>query len=195
MLQNYYIRILPNENMNKLFTHYFISSSVHEILLVIPQHPGKMSRNLENQTISLNLERNNTHNDFQSWIYVVEANDYMSPRLLEKPEKIQWFTLSGYWFSILIGTYFRFIVYEYLFQQHKNQELTAVNKLSLVGILTQHLSRASITLALTVTVLNGESLHQVAGGHWYCILQRVYCHFSFYYFVIGSLKIHTISFS
>ena len=143
--------------------------------------------NIENKTVFLNLKKDELQNDFHSWIQVVDARDFVSPRILEWPKEIQWLLLSVFWFLFIIGTYFRFIFYEYLFQQYKNKELTEVNKLSLVICLTHHLCIVSVSLVPTLTVLNGESLDKFVLGQWYCILQLTCNRYAYAYSFIGSL--------
>jgi hypothetical protein len=148
-----------------------------------------MQLTIDNKTMLLNLEKDEFSNDFYSWFQVVEANDFISPVILKRTKVVQWLTISLFWLPIIIGTYFRSIVYKFLFRQYKNKELTEVNKLHFAVCLTDHLAIASTTLAATLIVLNGESLDQVAGGHWFCILQMIYSRFALCYSFIGSLGV------
>ena len=148
-----------------------------------------MLHNLENKSIGLGLEKNKHENGYFPWMQILEAKDAIFPNILENPKPLQWLHLSSAWIPLIVGTYFRFIVYEYLFQQYKKKELTSVNKLSLTIVLADHLSRTSGALATTLDILNGESLHHVFGGDWICTTQRLYGIFAFYYSFIGSLGI------
>ena len=93
------------------------------------------------------------------------------------------------WLSLVIGTYFRFIVYKYLFQQYKKKELTSVNKLSFTVVFIDHLSRTSGALATTLVILNGKGLDHVVGGYWFCTAQVLFGQFAFYYSFVGSLGV------
>jgi hypothetical protein len=56
-------------------------------------------------------------------------------------------------------------------------------------VLTDHSNYAIGIFTTTLIILNGESLHLVAGGHWFCTAQLLYSHFAFFYCFIGSLGV------
>ena len=99
-----------------------------------------MLQSIDNKTIGLSLEPHKFEKESYSWIHVIEAKAGILPNILQLPKTIQWLTIVGGWLLFLIGTYFRFIFYEYLFQQYKKKELTIVNKLSLIVCLLHHLN-------------------------------------------------------
>ena len=143
----------------------------------------------ESKTISLSLEEDDFQNDYSTGIEVLEAKDVLQPNFLERPKTVQWSMVSVDWLLVCIATYFRLIVYEYLIQQYKKKELTTVNKLNLVVILIQHLSRTSGVLVGTLLVLNGDSLKHAVGGDWLCFVYFHYVQFAFFYSFVGSLGI------
>ena len=146
-----------------------------------------MLHNIENKSMWLGLELYD--NEVYSWIQILDAKDATFPHLLAKPKPIQWFILSVFWLPLIIGTYFRSIVYGFLFEQYKKKELTSVNKLSFAVILTDHLNNAIMILGTTLMITNSGSLHLVVGGDWFCTLSILYGHFAFYYSFIGSLGV------
>jgi hypothetical protein len=148
-----------------------------------------MLHRIKNNTIGLGLELHEHENDFYSRIQILDAKDGTFPRLLLLPKPIKGFILVVFWLPLSIGTYFRFIAYKYLFEQYKKKELTPVNKLCFAVISTDHLNHAWGILSTTFLILNGESLHLVAGGNWYCAAQTLYSFFAFYYSFIGSLGV------
>jgi hypothetical protein len=148
-----------------------------------------MSHSIQNQTIGFSLEADEFQNDLYSWIQVVEAKDEIFPNVLQRPKTIQWLTIFGVWFTLSIGTYFRFILYEYLFQQYKKKKLTRVNKLSLIVCLLDHLNRTSGALITTLIILTGDSLNHSVGGHLFCIFHWYYTYFAFFYSFVGSLGV------
>ena len=151
--------------------------------------PLSMLHSMENTSIWLALEPYEHEIEFYSWIQIFEAKDATFPRLLQKPKTIQWFILAVLWLPLIIGMYFRSILYEFLFEQYKKKQLTLVNKLCLAVILTDNLNHISGLLSSTFLVLNGESLHHVVGGYWFCTAQMLYGYFAFYYSFIGSLGV------
>ena len=137
----------------------------------------------------LGLEPYDNETEVYSWIQILDAKDATFPHLLAKPKPIQWFILSIFWLPLIIGTYFRSIVYGFLFEQYKKKELTSVNKLSFAVILTDHLNNATMILGTTLMIINSGSLHLVVGGDWFCTASILYGHFAFYYSFIGSLGV------
>ena len=133
-----------------------------------------MLHSIKNNTIGLGLELHEHENDFYSWIQILDAKDGTFPRLLLLPKPMKGFILVVFWLPLLIGTYFRLIAYKYLFEQYKKKELTPVNKLCFAVITTDHLNHAWGILSTTFLILNGESLHLVAGGYWWCKAQLLY---------------------
>jgi len=148
-----------------------------------------MLHSIQNKSIWLGLGPYEHENEVYSWIQILEAKDAIFPYFLENPRPIQWVILAFFSLPLIIGTYFRSIVYGFLFEQYKKKELTSVNKLSFAVILADHLKQASILFATTLMVLNNESMHLVLGGNWFCIAQILYGHFAFYYSFIGSLGV------
>ena len=148
-----------------------------------------MLHSIENKSIWLGLEQYEHENDVYSWIQILEAKDARIPQLLQKPKPVQWLLLVLFWPPLIIGTYFRSIVYGFFFEQYKKKELTSVNKLSFAVILTDHLSNAILTLTTTLIILNGETLHLVFDGCWLLTAGLLYSHFAFYYGFIGSLGV------
>ena len=148
-----------------------------------------MRLNMENETMLINLESDELQNNFSSRIEIVKVEDFLYPAILKRTKLSQWVIVFLFWLPIIIGTYFRFIIYEYMFRQYKSKELTEVNKLMLVVRLTNHLFIVCIPFATTLMVINGESLDQFTVGQWYCILQMVYIRYAYYYSFIGSLGI------
>jgi hypothetical protein len=149
-----------------------------------------MLHSIENTSIGLGIEPDTHENSFYSWIQVLEAKDAIFPNLLQRPKPIQWLVVAVVcWLPFIIGTYFRFFLYEYLLQQYKKKELLPVNVLSLVVVSTDHLSRLSGTLTATLFISNAESGDRVDGGYWFCTAQILYTYFSAHYSIIGSLGV------
>ena len=129
-----------------------------------------MLRHFTNEFIALNLKLNQTHNELDFVIDAVETENLIMPNIFLRSKRWQMASVVGQWISVLIGSYFRFIMYEYLFEQYKKKELTPVNKLSLVVVLVQHLQQVLAAITVTLMVLNDDSLDHLSGGRWYCCL-------------------------
>jgi hypothetical protein len=148
-----------------------------------------MLGNIKNKTLGLSLQPQEFQNGSYSWIQVLEAKDIMWPNLLRIPKTSQGVLTAASCLLFIIGTYFQFIIYEYLYQQYKKKELTIVNKLGLVLYLMRHTHSAFGVLAGTLIILNGDALNSVVGGHWFCIVFIHYSQFAFYYSFVGNLGV------
>ena len=73
--------------------------------------------------------------DFEHSIHILEAKNAMEPELLLVPILIQWLVFANVWFVLLFGSFLKFILYEYLFEQHKKKEFNPVNMLTLILVL------------------------------------------------------------
>ena len=95
----------------------------------------------------------------------------------------------GGWISFLIGSYFRWIMYQYMFEQYKEKEFTPVSKLSLVVALVQHLQQVVAEITITLVVWHDGSLDHLSGGWWYCHFIIYFNIFAVSYSCFGSLGV------
>ena len=146
-----------------------------------------MLNTTKNKTIGLSLELNSVQDGLHPFIYIHEAEDVMWPDVLQRSKHLQWLTLLVTWVPVLIGTYFRYILYDYIFEQYKKKELTLVNKISLVISLTHHLQIIMVSLTTTLMILHGDNLSNVAGGYWFCTIFLHYNPYALCYQYVGSL--------
>ena len=148
-----------------------------------------MFGSIENTSFSLNLRSFKNHNSFDSSIYVVEAEDLLMPAVIKRYRNYKWLTVGVSWISVLIGSYFRLIMYQYVIEQYKKKELTPVNKLNLVVALVQHLHQVVSALSASLMILYDDSLDHVFGGLWYCYFATTLTTFGIGYSCIGSLGV------
>ena len=148
-----------------------------------------MLRRMENESISLNFRSIQTHERFDFMIRAIIAEDLMEPGIIQRDKKSQWLTVGGSWISILIGSYFRLIMYRYVYEMYKKKEFLPINKLIIVVALVQHLNQVNSALTTTLIVLNEDSLDHVFGGLWYCYFSTILIQFSVCYSFFGSLGV------
>ena len=148
---------------------------------------------LRNTTIVIGKENSSSHNDNNSLFHILNAQSAMIPDFLRLPNHLQFLLCGFWWLLILIGSFFRRILYNFLFEQHKANELTPINKLLLVLITVQHLTQIHVALSATMMVFNitpfSWSTDNLDHGHWFCTTQKQLYEFEGYYSVVGSLMI------
>ena len=148
----------------------------------------EMEQFLNNNNIPLGLHQNGEWNNAS--VFIVEAEDAAYPEQLFRSETSQWVNVCLSWiFVIIVGTYFRFVLYEYLYEQYRKKEFTTINALTLVTALLQHLGLVVITFSRTMIVLTGSSLTRIPGLHSFCTFRQYFVQFTILYGFVGGLGI------
>ena len=129
-----------------------------------------------------------TENYFIPEILILEATNVMRPPILTVSKQLQWLIWGIRWFLILIGSYFRYIMYQYIFCQWKSKALKPIDIATLLVSMSQHLSVVLYAIAATMTIITDTRLDDI-GGHWFCLIARVFIKFDLFYSVFGSLGI------
>ena len=124
-------------------------------------------------------------------IHVVNADSDVHLPLIDAPEEEQWLVCASVWTLFLIGSYFRYILYEYLFQQYKSNELKPLNILTLVVAVLNHVNTLLNVMYDTLITINNDSLENVTGGIWFCIVLIYYAAFSKIFSFVGGLMMAT----
>ena len=119
---------------------------------------------------------------------VLSANVVTIPEFMHLSKNLQWTLCSIGWASVVIVSYFRFIVYKYLFEQYKMKELTQINLLTLVVCMAQHLFVVVLQIHETIIVWNDRTLEDITGP-WICTPLRLFYLSEVFYTIIGSLGI------
>ena len=148
-----------------------------------------MLTHIKDEFIPLNLRLNQTQNEFDFGIHAVETENLLMPTLLWKSNHWQLVVVVCSWISVLVGSYFRWIMYEHLVDQYKEKKFTPVNKLNLGVALVQHLQQVVVAITMTLMVLNGDSLDQLSGGLWYFFFFINFTVFAISYSCFGSLGV------
>ena len=130
------------------------------------------------------------HKDFQeySFVDIIIAQDAMTDSILELPKTTQWLMLTISWIIILIGSYFRYILYKYLYRKYNNKEFTPINTLKLAHAIGEHVTAVSLILAYTILIVADTSLENVVGP-WFCHPISLFKRFGFFYTYAGSFGI------
>ena len=153
-----------------------------------------MYHHIQNSTLHLGIEASPFQDSIDLFIHILESETAGRPKLLQKPKLIQWCTVGFFWFFALIGTYFRYFLYQYLFQQYKEKKFTPVNTLSIFLVLCQHLEAIAGALTTTLIVLDYGYWDTEDTESWFCSFRWRFASFALYYSFIGSLgvSIHRI---
>ena len=148
-----------------------------------------MLKHITNEFIALSLRLNQTQNEFDFVIHAVETENLLMPRILWRSNHWQLVLVVGGWISVLIGSYFRLIMYQYMFKQYKEKEFTPVGKLSLVVALVQHFQQGYVATTITLLVLHDDYLDHLSGGWWYCYFFINFNLFAISYSCFGRLGV------
>ena len=143
-----------------------------------------------NHTISLGYitEVDTGYDKFQ--LNIIKSESIVTPQFLSLPKEVQIISSFLYLTNAAIFTYFRFIVYKYLFKQFKMKEVTVVNILTMITCLVQHLE-------IFWGVMNKLIMLWVGNGYsdlvmpWLCPINSKIGPIMWGYSVLGGLGIAT----
>ena len=144
-----------------------------------------MWHDLTNQTIGLGFNREETDNSQDFFVHIFEADDVTKPVFLRLQKLIQWAFCVIAWLIILVGSYFKYILYKYLFEQYKLKELSPINILIISASAVQHVSIVLFVLGITLVVIGDASLEYI--GQWFCVPTKLFIAFDIYYSYIAGL--------
>ena len=150
-----------------------------------------MSHYLENESIAMGFADGQTQNNYDVFIHILEADLVTRPGLRLQKELQTELQLVGCgicWLLLLIGSYFRYILYMYLIEKYKIKESKPIDVLILVVSITQHVRVVVLTLRVTMIVSTGTLLEYIPGP-WFCTFSRLVFQFEHSYSCIGSLVI------
>ena len=148
-----------------------------------------MTHYLETHNISLgSLPETDILNDSDFVMDVLSANIVTIPEFMHLSKNLQWTFCWIGWASVVFVSYFRFIVYKYLFEQYKMKTLTPINLLTLVVCIAQHLYVVVLQIHETVVAWNDRTLEDITGS-WICTPLRLFYLSHVLYTIIGSLGI------
>ena len=145
-----------------------------------------MTIHLENQTIS--IEPLNSRDDEASLLANIESYRVLVPHFLLMSRTTQIATTIINWINAAVFSYFRSIVYYFVFKQYKSKNINEINILTIIVCLVQHLE--------IIGMLIHEMIVMTIGDDWpnlipplYCIIQINMYKIQWIYSVMGSLGI------
>ena len=125
-----------------------------------------MSYNFKNQVIILALNENENKDNFSFFVSSVE--DVVKPWFLEQTKSFNIFRCTYEGSLILVGTYFRFIVYKHWLKKYQRKELTHIDILLFLLVSIQNLNMLmymfSTILKITNEASDLEALGYAAGS-------------------------------
>ena len=140
---------------------------------------------LKNMTIVTPLNKSVILNELETWIYIIQATNELRSPVLDFPNYLN--ILGLVWVCTLIISYFRYILYAYLYAQYKLKELKPIDILTLLHALSDHVSILCLTGYGSLLVLNDKLLHVDTGGSSYCKVLIYTLEFLRGYYFIGGL--------
>ena len=124
------------------------------------------------QIVIANIFENTKDSYDLNLVHILEADNPKRVHLLQLPKRAQWLICGCWWFLILVATYFRSIVYIFIYNQHKSSGLTPINQLVLFITSIQHLVYLSISVSGTMMIYYDSSLDQVTNGNRIVLFQN-----------------------
>ena len=143
---------------------------------------------IDNLSISLAPDFNSVENRADFVIHIIRASDAMMDSILGIPKTSQWVLLGICWIIILIGSYFKYIVYKYLYLKHKLKDFKPINILILINAIIDHLTVLSLALTYTLVIITETSLKDLTGP-WFCYPVTIMYRFGIFYAFGGELGI------
>ena len=131
---------------------------------------------------------NSKNNSADGLIHILDSKSMVRPDILTISKPFQWFICVICWIVIVIGSYFRHILYKYLFDQYKQKESRPIDILTLVLTTSHHLTIVFHAILLTLIVLMNTNVNDIL-GNWFCVFSKAIVTFDLFYSVIGSLGI------
>ena len=156
-----------------------------------------MISHLENYTVPIRFGKESTEiqDDLpiqsinEPALLILETHNVLRPVLLDHSKVFQACICGFHWVTTLFGSYFRYILYQYIFNQYKKKELNPIDILTLILSLSQHIAAIIQTLWLTSMAILDAGLDHWIGGTSVCTILRHMFLFDMYYSIVGSLGI------
>ena len=145
-----------------------------------------MSLLVKNQTISLEFMK--SRDDNPSLLEIIEGYSVLAMTFLFWSRAMQITSNVISWVNAAVFTYFRCIVYYFIFKQYRLKAITEVNIMTIIVCLVQHLE--------IIGMLIHEMIIMTIGDDWPNLIPPLYCIFQinmykiqWIYSVMGSLGI------
>ena len=148
----------------------------------------KMGYDVVEENVKIGYYGEQTNNYLNFAIQFLEAESIITPKVLNLDKHIQWTVCGICWVLLFVGTYFRYLLYSFLFDSYKSKESKPIDTLILVISVVQHINIVLFVTRLTLILLNDTNLDQI-GAQAFCIASGLIYQFDVCYSCIGSLGI------
>ena len=120
--------------------------------------------------------------------HILDSENILWPDVLYLSKSLQWSICGFCWIAILVGSYFRHILYKYLYNRYKKKDFKYIDVLTLVAAVAHHFSIIFHAILITLIVLQEANANYIV-GNWYCELSRNVVIFDMFYSVLGRVGI------
>ena len=143
----------------------------------------------ENKPINLGFvaEELGINNDFNNIVTAIETESIIQPKLLNHSLVLQYSLVGVHWIFLVIGSYFRLILYRYFYDQFKQKSIKTIDRLILVLAILHYISVFFAATDITLKVLNIQWLGESTFGYAACIFKLHFYKIEITYQYIGSL--------
>ena len=124
-------------------------------------------------------------NESETWIYIIKAKNELRP--LSEYVNNYLYIIGIVWVCTIIISYFRYILYSFLYEQYKLKKLNPIDILTLLHALSDHVRTLCLAVYLSFIFINAKSLQVDTGGTLYCITLIYTAAFLRAYYFIGGL--------
>jgi len=147
-----------------------------------------MSHDAVDENVAIGYYGEQAKNYFNFTIQILEADSIITPVVLKLDKHIQWVVCGICWAFVLIGTYFRYFLYAFLFDSYKAKESKPIDTLILSRSLIQHINIVLFVIKLTLLFSYDVNLDKI-GAQPFCTASALIYQFDLCYSCIGSLGI------
>ena len=147
-----------------------------------------MTTNLENVSISMGLTNRRTFNLSDAEVFIQRMEDVVSPAILLPQKYLQILICIIGWIMTIIGSYFRLIIYKYIYNQYKLKEVTPINVLTFCSCFVTQISVIFNIVYETMVVANNSNIVELTGPA-FCSVVRFLSMFELYYSIICGVGI------
>lgn len=141
------------------------------------------------QDIVMGHVGNQFGNESDLVIYILEAESVIIPKLLKLSKQVQMIVFMVIWSLILIGSYFKAVLYKYLYEKYTSKSFNNIDTLILVESIVRHVQVILSGTVLTILFLNDSLLLEDFGGNIFCATFHYYIIFGYTYSFISGLVI------
>ena len=119
---------------------------------------------------------------------LVDAESSMRPMILNFPKEYLWLICGICWLLFFLGSYFKYFLYQFLFDEYKKKSSKPIDVLTLLLAITQHATIAVYIIKASLAAIIGMGLENI-GGNWFCTVSKRLVQFELMYSIFGSLGI------